>query len=207
MSRTTLILLSIFLVLVLPVILMHHSLAQSLSPFTLQSPSTYFNSTLGIQVKIPSGWIEKDFATANGGKGLNFSSDTNTSFFVVNVTANRNDNRTISQLVDSLKKSIQNVTREDLITFAGLPAYQIISWRQVPDAKEPRDIKLKLIDVITTNNNKTYHIRYGADAEERSLSLILFAALNPDIAQILGLYFVDETAETSVNYDYRVVGH
>jgi hypothetical protein len=116
---------------------------------------------------IPSGWSEENFEIANGGKGLNFSSATNTSFFLVNVTDNRNDNRTIPQLVDTLKKSIQNVTQEDLITFAGLPAYQIISWKLVPNEKEPSDKKLKVTDVITTNNNKTYHIRYSADVEER----------------------------------------
>ena len=169
-----LILSSVFLVLVLPVIILYPSHAQ---PADAPAPppippsfsnSTYTNTNLSIQVRIPSDWVEEDFITESGWKGVNFTSLGSHSFFVVNVTDSLNDdNRTIPQVLDSLKKTSQNVTGENLTTFAGLPAYQITSWKQVTDPKTGEDIRLNVTDLVTSSsNNKTYHIRYGVDTDE-----------------------------------------
>jgi hypothetical protein len=173
-SRIALILSSIFLVLILPlpIIVIYPSHAQPIdSPPPIPpsfSNSTYVNTTLGIQVRVPSDWVEEDFITANGWKGVNFTSLGSHSFFAVNVTDSMNDgNRTIPQVLDSLKKTSQNVTGENLTTFAGLPAYQITSWKQVTDPETGEGIILNVTDLVTGgNNNKTYHIRYGVDTDE-----------------------------------------
>jgi hypothetical protein len=176
MDRISLILIlsSVFLVLVLPVIILYPSHAQPADASTSPpippsfSNSTYTNTTLSIQVRIPSDWVEEDFITQSGWKGVNFTSLGSDSFFVVNVTDSMNDdNRTIPQVLDYLKKTSQNVTRENLTTFAGLPAYQITSWKQVTDPETGEDISLNVTDLVTgSSNNKTYHIRYGVDTDE-----------------------------------------
>jgi hypothetical protein len=175
-SRIALSLSSLFLVSILPlpliVVIIYPSHAQPIdSPPPIPqsfSNSTYVNTTLGIQVRIPSDWVEEDFITESGWKGVNFTSLGSHSFFVVNVTDSLNDdNRTIPQVLDSLKKTSQNVTGENLTTFAGLPAYQITSWKQVTDPETGEGIRLNVTDLVTGgNNNKTYHIRYGVDTDE-----------------------------------------
>jgi hypothetical protein len=174
-SRIALILSSIFLVsiLPLPIIVIYPSHAQPIdSPPPIPqsfSNSTYVNTTLGVQVRIPSDWVEEDFITESGWKGVNFSSLGSHSFFVVNVTDSINDdNRTIPEVLNSLKKTIQNVTRENLTAFAGLPSYQITSWKQVTDPETGEGIRLNVTDLVTgSSNNKTYHIRYGVDTDEQ----------------------------------------
>lgn len=142
-----------------------------LSSAPLTGWKTFRDGNLSIQLQYPPDWVGTSFENANGqNRGLNFTSNSTTtsnvpSFFVINVTDKRNDDKTISQLVDSVTTSVDNITQENLVTFSGLPAYEIIYLKQTA-GPEKEDIQLKITDLITNSKDKTYQIRYGSDVED-----------------------------------------
>jgi hypothetical protein len=178
MARIPLILTFAFLILILPVIVISPSQAQSvdknittspLTPISTSTNNTYENTPLGIEFNIPTDWIEKDFKNdVGGGNGVNFTFPRSDSaaFFLVNVTNNKN-NQTLSELANSTTRSIQNIIKQSSTTLSGLPAYEIVSLKKVPSLEQGEDSQLNVTDILTTNNNKTYQIKYGADIDDR----------------------------------------
>ena len=51
------------------------------------------------------------------------------------------------------------------------------------------------------------HGRYPLSYRFKPMQKIVMAAVDPVIARILGLYFVDTTAAPDLQYDYRIVAH
>jgi hypothetical protein len=140
--------------------------------------STNWNSVktaLGIQFMVPPNWVANQFEDANSDgdkvRGINFTKlrPNSHSFFMVNVTENNENNNqptTLSTIADSLSKSIQKNAKRNL-TISGLPAYEIISVKQIPSLSEEQKVGEKegglinITDIVTHSDSKTYHIRYG----------------------------------------------
>jgi hypothetical protein len=136
------------------------------------------NTTLGIQFMVPPDWIADQFEslgiegkTTPTTRGINFTSpESDNSFFMVNVTDNGNNNSqtTLSDIADSTTKSIPNITTEYTTTLSGLPAHEIISLREIQGSspEEAAPIMLNITDLITTGNDKLYHIQNGAEVND-----------------------------------------
>jgi hypothetical protein len=153
--------------------------------------STNWNSVktaLGIQFMVPPDWVANQFddTNSNGDKvrGINFTSTSKLwpssySFFMVNVTENNeNNNRptTLSTIADSLSKPIQKNAKQNL-TISGLPAYEIVSVKEIPSLSEERKVPqgekerglINITDIVTHSDGKTYHIRYSVDVNDVAL--------------------------------------
>jgi endonuclease YncB( thermonuclease family) len=155
------------------------------------------NTTLGIQFLAPPDWIADQFespgvegrtTTEPTTRGVNFTSpESNNTFFMVNVTDNNNNNNqtTLSEIADSITRSTQNITKENTTTLSGLPAYEIISLREIQASL------LNITDLITTGNDKLYHIQYGAEAND----IASFSTFK----DVLGTFKIDSAKSPSLN--------
>jgi hypothetical protein len=162
-------------------------------PSSVPQNSTNWNSVktaLGIEFMVPPDWVANQFEDANSDgdkvRGINFTSTSKSrpssySFFMVNVTENNEDNNqptTLSTIADSLSKSIQKNAKQNL-TISGLPAYEIVSVKEIPSLSEERKVQLgekergliniNITDIVTHSDGKTYHIRYGVDVKDVAL--------------------------------------
>jgi micrococcal nuclease len=154
------------------------------------------NTTLGIRFMVPTDWIPDQFESSSVGgrttepttRGVNFTSpESNNSFFMVNVTDNGNNNSqtTLSEIADSITRSTQNITKENTTTLSGLPAYEIVSLREIQASL------LNITDLITTGNDKLYHIQYGAEAND----IASFSTFK----DVLGTFKIDNAKSGSLN--------
>jgi hypothetical protein len=146
---------------------------QSLNKITtshLTGWKTFSDGNLSIQLRYPPDWIVSHFESADGQiNGIRLVSNSTTAseapFFMVNATDRKNNGNTISQLVDSVTTSFENITQENLVTLSGLPAFEVVYLKQVPGEEENE--QFEFTDLIANSKNNTYHIRYGANADER----------------------------------------
>jgi len=127
--------------------------------------------------------------------------------------------RVVDRLHPSRWSHFEGAPFTGLQDMLGRTAYSMLFFVQAPDdptvpqPTSPYDSQADLDSYLRTYYAYYEHERPDEPAAPlaqwriRPIEALMIAAIDPEIARMLGLLYVDRTADPNIEYDYRIVGH